>query len=333
MLRALAPWLAIVISASPAIARACDDCSGVLSLEARFTGPIPADGVLSFRYAGYWASAPVTLRRADGVEPAEVAVALELIEEANVAVVRPLAPLDPGVVYRLSIVVDDCLGQPAPYAWDVEAGPPGSVDAAPPAVNVAFSTELDLSAFDDAEVVCCEPDDFSAAFEYLGCGFSLTFGDRCTSTRGHGRLIADVTVDAATIDPAGQIAYIYTDPAEGPWAYWDLHYEDWEPFCVIPTAIDLVTGVRVMAAPICPDAALVADLGEHVLDPRDALSCSRPFSSCDESPDSGEPECSRWRSEDGCGCVVDDNPAPFAGLIVVVVVLVGRRRRLRPGSP
>ncbi|MEZ4452753.1 MAG: MYXO-CTERM sorting domain-containing protein [Nannocystaceae bacterium] len=317
-------------------ALACDVCFGWQSVHPRFGASIPADGVLSFRIVGDGAPSSASLRRIDGVEPAEVAVAVEALEAAHLVVLRPQTPLVPGLSYEAVMGASSCAGEAVQHHFEVLADPPGSAAPSPLPVTAEFSTEVVLDVPGEAEVVCCEREDFSAGWEYLGCGLEFRYDDRCTSTRGRALLHAELTVDSTMADPAGQIAYFYTDREGGPIdgdgdgdGDGDLRFASFEPFCVRSTALNLVTGEQAMAEALCPDEALASALGERSLDPGDALACEGPYWSCEEAADSGLPECSRFGS--GCGCVVEE-PAPSIAGLLLLLALPRRRRRRRAAT-
>ncbi|MEZ4447888.1 MAG: MYXO-CTERM sorting domain-containing protein [Nannocystaceae bacterium] len=219
----------------------------------------------------------------------------------------------------------DCeLSPQVKLLWTFVADPPGLVAPDAPEFDVTYTVEDSPHAFEDAEIVCCSKESFP--FEYIGCGLEL--GEQCASTLGFGILRADIRVDPATWDPQGQI--VLEDVEVG--ATTALR-ESVEPFCVTPTAIHLATGERAAGSSICPDPALVAEVGEKALDPAEILPC-RPLWTCDNGDLGWDPDsCRRWRAG-GCACAAGDGgDEPSTLALAVLVIALGRRRARMESRP
>lgn len=307
----------------PAEAKACsqDYCDYVDawdSLEPMNAQAIPTDGVLLLQGArdgsspeqDWLAAVELTVTR-DG-QP--IAGAVETTGVRNVLMWRPAEPLEPGAYKvvgsldnpELDTYYETCVPDVVmlDFGFEVEAGPSASLVA--PKTNAQET--LDVAESSDLEqFVCCDGAmPYSYAFDCGGSGDYVSWGDGfCAALQGFGRLrvqaSAEVDVPAATdalvVRELLVDGELHTSGFSGP-----LWVSDVKPFCTSIRVRNVATGETLVSEETCHGADLVAQLGDHALDPTDSLAtgCTQPAYVCeiDESGVQWDPDkCTAWPAD------------------------------------
>ncbi|WAS98883.1 MYXO-CTERM sorting domain-containing protein [Nannocystis punicea] len=242
-----------------------------------------------------------------------IAGAVEAAGVRDVLLWRPAEPLEPGD-YKVVGSVDNPDDLPYEYCgpdllefdlgFQVEAG-----SSAPLSSPEATITEtLIVGASEDLEdFVCCDGAmPYSYSFDCGGSGTYVEWSEGfCAARRGFGSLQVQATV-AVELPPSTAAMVVRELLVEGqpfrPGFYDSLTVQSSEPICVAVQLRNLATGETALSQETCHGADVVAQLGDHAIDPAPALAaeCAEGAYTCALTEDGWQwdaAHCTPWPAE------------------------------------